>query len=64
MCRQDRCTYSNNIIAEIGIVIHEQLIKTLWNLELVHHPTFFDMMIHILIHLYEQSTLGVHVYMR
>ncbi|KAJ9547179.1 LOW QUALITY PROTEIN: hypothetical protein OSB04_019722 [Centaurea solstitialis] len=41
-----------------------QLVKILCNMELIFPPAFFDIMIHLVLHLSEEAILGGPVYMR
>ncbi|XP_052625778.1 uncharacterized protein LOC111885117 [Lactuca sativa] len=43
---------------------HNELIKILCNLELIYPPTFFDIMVHVVLHLPEEDILGGPVHMR
>ena len=43
---------------------HSEVINILCNLELIYPPTFFDIMVHLVLHLPEEAILGGPVYMR
>ncbi|KAD6119609.1 hypothetical protein E3N88_10880 [Mikania micrantha] len=65
----DLCTVFQKICARSLDVkdmekAHKDVIKILCNLELIYPPAFFDIMVHLVIHLHEEAILGGPVYMR
>ncbi|KAD5508306.1 hypothetical protein E3N88_16009 [Mikania micrantha] len=65
----DLCTVFQKICARSLDVkdmekAHKDVIKILCNLELIYPPAFFDIMVHLVIHLPEEAILGGPVYMR
>ncbi|KAL4563092.1 hypothetical protein LXL04_027124 [Taraxacum kok-saghyz] len=65
----DLCTFLKKICARTLVVedmikAQDELIKILCKLELIYPPTFFDIMIHLSLHLPEEAILGGPVFMR
>ncbi|KAJ9543051.1 hypothetical protein OSB04_022758 [Centaurea solstitialis] len=63
------CTFFKQICARTLVVddmkkAQDQLIMILCKLELIFPPAFFDIMIHLVLHLPEEAILGGPVYMR
>ncbi|KAI3793975.1 hypothetical protein L1987_36599 [Smallanthus sonchifolius] len=65
----DVCTFFQKICARSVDVkdmyeANEEVVKILCNLEMIYPPTFFDIMVHLILHLPEEAILGGPVYMR
>ncbi|XP_023738343.2 uncharacterized protein LOC111886342 [Lactuca sativa] len=65
----DLCTFFKKIYAWSLAVndmrnARKEVVKILCNLELIYPPAFFDIMIHLILHLPEEAILGGHVHMR
>ena len=63
------CTFFKQLCANSGKVIdmveaQNQLVLIFCKLERIFPPAFFDIMIHLVLHLPEEAILGGHVYMR
>ncbi|XP_052623515.1 uncharacterized protein LOC111879950 [Lactuca sativa] len=65
----DLCTFFKKICARSLDVndmrnARTEVVKILCNLELIYHPAFFDIMIHLILHLPDEAILGGPVHMR
>ncbi|KAD3067311.1 hypothetical protein E3N88_35191 [Mikania micrantha] len=65
----DLCTFfqkicARSIDANDMANAHKEVVKILCNLELIYPSAFFDIMVHLILHLPEKAILGGPVYMR
>ncbi|KAJ9538028.1 hypothetical protein OSB04_030761 [Centaurea solstitialis] len=64
LCSFFKQVYARSLVVDDMRKAENQLVKILCNMELIFPPAFFDIMIHLVLHLPEEAILGGPVYMR